>query len=66
MAARQLYARHLYTLMVLLADNTYFQNLFTGTPAATADPDGADGVMKRMFAQWAVNVVAYRDHNPAS
>jgi hypothetical protein len=54
MAARQLYARHLYILMLTLADTDAIRAHWFG---------GNDENMKRMIAQWAVNVVAYRDHN---
>jgi hypothetical protein len=60
LAARQLYARHLYILALSVADiDAIRQNWFGGT----TDPEGPDGAMKRMLAQWAVNVVAYRDNN---
>ena len=58
LAARQLYARHLYVLMMALADtDALLADLQKSNPAATADD------ATRMIAQWAVNVVAYRDHN---
>ena len=58
LAARQLYARHLYVLALALADTgAILTDLKKTNPAATSDD------VTRMIAQWAVNVVAYRDHN---
>ena len=58
LAARQLFARHLYVLMMAVADtDAILAELKIGNPTATADD------VTRMIAQWAVNVVAYRDHN---
>lgn len=48
--ARQLYARHLYCLALMLADLNYLDTTL-GSPAAT----------RRYLAQWAVNVVDFRD-----
>jgi len=47
---RQLYARHLYVLMLSLIDRSYVDTI-TGSPNATA----------KLVAQWAVNVVDFRD-----
>ncbi len=52
LAARQLYAKHLYVLMTLTAD----------TDAIKARL-GSDEARARLIAQWAVNCVAFRDHN---
>jgi len=58
LAARQLYARHLYVLALALADtDAILADLKKTNSAATSDD------VARMLAQWAVNVVAYRDHN---
>ncbi|MEI8375411.1 MAG: hypothetical protein WCJ35_21535 [Planctomycetota bacterium] len=51
LATRQLYAKDLYTLMMAVADTT-----------ALGTRLGDDGC-KRLIAQWAINCVAYRDHN---
>ena len=50
---RQMYARHLYCLMMLLRNGNKYDTDLDGTPtqAETA----------RLFAQWAVNVVDFRD-----
>jgi len=60
LAARQLYARHLYVLALSLADTgaimTDLQKASPGTIITNDD-------VTRVLAQWAVNVVAYRDHN---
>ncbi len=50
--SRQLYAKHLYMLMMLSAD-------LPGLDSRTGSRD----LTARLIAQWAVNVVAYRDHN---
>ena len=52
LSARQLYAKHLYALMMMSADLAGI-DVQTGSRENTA----------RLIAQWAVNVVAYRDHN---
>jgi len=52
LAARQLYAKHLYVLMTLAAD----------TKAIEARLGSAEA-RARLIAQWAVNCVAFRDHN---
>jgi hypothetical protein len=61
LAARQLYARHLYVLTLALADSgALLTDLQKASPLAAA-PTYED--VARLIAQWAVNVVAYRDHN---
>ncbi len=58
LAARQLYARHLYILALSLSDTGAVLNDLSKTnPTASSDD------VTRFLAQWAVNVVAYRDHN---
>ncbi len=52
LAARQIYAKHLYVLMMMSAD-------LAGIDAQTGSRENT----ARLIAQWAVNVVAYRDHN---
>ncbi len=52
-SARQLLARHLYILMMALADGKDF-------PTVSTTIDAAEYKARRM-AQWAVNVVDYRD-----
>ena len=52
LAARQTYAKHLYVLMMMSVD-------LQGIDAQTGSRDAS----ARLIAQWAVNVVAYRDHN---
>ena len=54
LVARQLYARHLYILMTAACD------------AAALDTrlgDSSGEARSRLIAQWAVNCVAFRDHN---
>ncbi len=59
LAARQLYARHLYVLALALSDTgAILQDLQKSTTASVTSDD-----VTRLLAQWAVNVVAYRDHN---
>ena len=55
MAARQLYAKNLYVLLMLLADGKSLARQFGGDSEEAA----------RYLAQWAVNVVAFRDHHAA-
>jgi len=50
---RQLYARHLYVLMMALTDKGYVHPLETG-------PGSAQETARRI-AQWAINVVDFRD-----
>ena len=57
-AARQLYARHLYVLMMAVADTAGMLADLKKTNASATSEDVA-----RLLAQWAVNAVAYRDHN---
>ncbi|MEZ6138209.1 MAG: hypothetical protein R3C53_25270 [Pirellulaceae bacterium] len=54
---RQLLARHLYCLAQLLLPNDY---VFPNQPNATAYPYGSPE-RARILAQWAVNVVDFRD-----
>jgi hypothetical protein len=54
-AARQLYAKHLYILMMLLADGNSLSRQLGGGPEDVA----------RYLAQWAINVVSFRDHHAA-
>lgn len=62
MAARQLYARHLYVLALSLCNTgAVLADLKAASPNANPAPTGDD--VCRFLAQWAVNVVAYRDHN---
>ncbi len=58
LAARQLYARHLYVLMRLSCDFNALASRFKNA----VDTTGVQGA-SRVIAQWAVNCVAYRDHN---
>lgn len=59
---RQLLARHLYVLMMIISDD--LRNNYPGygdtlaTPVPTSDPEA---YRARRLAQWAVNVVDYRD-----
>ncbi len=53
LAARQIYARHLYCLTLLVTDNY-------ATHLRTIDPDQYEHYV-RTIAQWAVNVVDFRD-----
>ena len=50
---RQAFARHLYVLMMAVADLNYVDSLNNGSRLQTA----------RMIAQWAVNVVDFRDRD---
>ncbi|GAB4133963.1 MAG: hypothetical protein Kow0040_17010 [Thermogutta sp.] len=50
---RQAYARHMYVLMMAVADLDYLDTLTGGSRLQTA----------RMIAQWAVNVVDFRDRD---
>ncbi|MCX7424456.1 MAG: hypothetical protein NTW96_02270 [Planctomycetia bacterium] len=54
MLARQLYARHLYIQMLVL------MNYHVATPGAPTDTEKADA---RRVAQWAVNIVDFRDRD---
>jgi hypothetical protein len=58
LAARQLYARHLYVLMMALADTNAIL-----TDLKKINPNAGPEDVARSIAQWSVNVVAYRDHN---
>ena len=57
--ARQLYARHLFCLMMLLIDDGYLP------PLADVNPALSQGDIRELFvqrlAQWAINVVDFRD-----
>src|SRR5262249_33661952 len=63
--ARQIEARHLYVLAMLLADQGYLQQLPTaelpGGLSATQQATLKKELMARRLAQWAINVVAVRD-----
>jgi len=50
--SRQLHARHLYVLMMLLADQDYLRSQL-----------GSQEKVARFLAQWAVNVVDFRDRD---
>lgn len=56
--ARQLYARHLYVLMMMLRDSTAPNIDFDGN---TGNDDAAETA--RGIAQWAINVVDFRDRD---
>jgi hypothetical protein len=53
MMQRQLLARHLYTLALTLTAPTNF--------GATTPPSAADQALCRRLAQWAINIVDFRD-----
>lgn len=55
--ARQLYARHLYVLAMAVVDVEGIKFTLTGTPAEK------DAAAARIIAQWAVNVVDFRDRD---
>lgn len=55
--ARQLYARYLYVLATALIDDGYFPDWTTGSPA------NRRAARARWIAQWAVNVVDFRDRD---
>jgi len=60
--SRQLLARHLYCLALLLTDDQFFlspPDAFPETPAL-AQPD-LTRLVRRRVAQWAINVVDFRD-----
>ena len=68
--ARQIYARHLYCLMMLLVDSGYIHPTTEGGLTATPLPPNpptsgryADSyeLTARRIAQWAINVVDFRD-----
>lgn len=63
LSARQLYARHLYVLMMLLTrDYNVFPSMATTfDPPRTEVPVDFAFLKARRIAQWAVNVVDYRD-----
>lgn len=56
--ARQLLARHLYVLMMALSDQAVFPSVTPGTPIPEAEQNA---YRARRIAQWAINVVDYRD-----
>jgi hypothetical protein len=58
LAARQLYAKHLYVLMMMSADLAGVDAQMPGN-----NPQIKRDGTARLIAQWAVNVVAFRDHN---
>jgi hypothetical protein len=55
--ARQLYAKHLYILMMLLSDQTYAWAQDNGASVGAAQKE----LNARRIAQWAINVVDFRD-----
>lgn len=55
---RQLMARHLYVLMMALTRNATFPSM---VPAHPIEPSQMELYHARRIAQWAVNVVDYRD-----
>ncbi len=57
--ARQLYARHLFCLVMLFFDNTNFNANFPHE--GTLTPQQKRELYIRRIAQWAVNVVDFRD-----
>ncbi|TVP94105.1 MAG: hypothetical protein EA381_20660 [Planctomycetaceae bacterium] len=60
---RQLLARHLYVLMMALVEDVEFPGL---DPAIPMDPSEQALYRARRIAQWAVNVVDYRDPDSIS
>ncbi len=56
--ARQQYAKHLYVLMMLLADQSYVWGQDASGPVSAAQQQE---LTARRIAQWAVNVVDFRD-----
>ncbi len=56
--ARQTYAKQLYFLMMLLADNGYLWAEDNGAALTAAEQEE---VTSRQIAQWAINVVDFRD-----
>lgn len=59
--ARQLYARHLFVLAMLLWDRGYLQPTTTGTLDAGLSEGQKRELTIRRLAQWAINVVDFRD-----
>lgn len=67
--AKQLYARHLFCLLMLLKDEDYKLPPFTAVttetgasmPLAPAEANNRKELTIRKIAQWAANVVDYRD-----
>jgi len=55
--ARHLYARQLYVLMLLLMDSGYLQPV----SGETLSPSDQQELTTRRIAQWAINVVDFRD-----
>ena len=60
---RQAYARHLFCLMMLLTDRGYIHPLSPQTPAMSGVEQHRRTVAR--IAQWAVNVVDFRDSDSA-
>ncbi|PQO38166.1 hypothetical protein [Blastopirellula marina] len=61
-ATRQLMARHLYVMMLLLMEEGYQFPAFDSTTYANTTPlSERDQLTKRRIAQWAINVVDFRD-----
>ena len=57
---RQILARHLFCLMMLLTDEGYVHPVSPAEPAFPAGVDSRELTVRRI-AQWAVNVVDFRD-----
>ncbi len=57
--ARAHYARHLYILMMMLKDPAYFTEIDVDRDGNVGSADPTDTA--RLFAQWAVNAVDFRD-----
>ena len=63
--ARHLYARHLFVLAMLLVDSGYIQPTSPGTDDANLSDAQRRELTVRRIAQWAVNVVDFRDADAA-
>ncbi|MGY8771009.1 MAG: hypothetical protein ACKVH8_21570 [Pirellulales bacterium] len=59
--AKQLYARHLFCLLMLLRDEGFRIPPFDSTD--TINAAGLEEITVRRLAQWAINVVDYRDND---
>ncbi|NUQ66271.1 MAG: hypothetical protein HUU20_27740, partial [Pirellulales bacterium] len=59
--ARQLYARHLFVLLMLLRDAGYVVDTATATPPETLTASQQGELTIRRIAQWAANAVDFRD-----
>ncbi|PQO42278.1 hypothetical protein [Blastopirellula marina] len=58
-ASRQLLARHLYVMMLLLIEDGYHFPAFD--PSITSNATEREELTKRRIAQWAINAVDFRD-----